>query len=109
VNGVRSVLVLSAGSSSLKFAIHQAHASKPVISGQIGGTAYSIADGVGENAPPVRAGILDRLQWLGVDYDAERNRRNEPALSPATARCPVYIVPANEELAIARHAYALIR
>jgi acetate kinase len=73
-----------------------------------GADAIVFTGGVGENAPRARAGILDRLRWLGAEYDEERNRRNEPALSPAAARCPVYIVPANEELAITRHVLALV-
>jgi acetate kinase len=70
--------------------------------------AMVFTGGVGENAPLVRARILDRLRWLGADYDPERNQRNEAMLSPAGSRCPAYIVLANEELAIARHAFSLI-
>jgi acetate kinase len=70
--------------------------------------AVVFTGGVGENAWPVRARILSHLAWLGLILDPERNRSNAPTLSPAGAQCPVYIVPANEELAIARHVARLI-
>jgi acetate kinase len=52
--------------------------------------AIVFTGGVGENARPVRARILDHLEWLGL------------------AQSAVYVVPANEELAIARHVAALL-
>jgi acetate kinase len=52
--------------------------------------AIVFTGGIGENAAPVRQRILDHLKWLGLRDDAIR------------------IVPANEELAIARHVKALL-
>ncbi len=59
--------------------------------------------GIGENAAPVRAKILDQVRWLGLVYDEDRNAQNLPEISPSGAVCPVWIVKANEELTIARH------
>lgn len=64
--------------------------------------------GVGEHAAPVRAGICDRLVWLGVEIDPKRNAAHAPCLSPEGARVPVWIVPADEEMTIARHTQRLI-
>jgi acetate kinase len=64
--------------------------------------------GVGEHAAPVRAGICDRLAWLGVEIDPKRNAAHAPCLSPEGARVPVWIVPADEEMTIARHTQRLI-
>ncbi len=50
--------------------------------------AIIFTGGVGENAAPVRARILSHLEWLGVDQ--------------------VYVIPANEELTIARNVAMLI-
>jgi len=47
--------------------------------------AFVFTGGVGENAGPVRARIMSHLKWLAV---------------PASR---IYVVPANEELTIARH------
>ncbi len=52
--------------------------------------AIVFTGGIGENAGPVRARILGHLKWLGLDEGA------------------IYIVPANEELTIARHVAALL-
>jgi len=59
--------------------------------------------GVGENAAPVRAGIINHLNWLGVEIENQRNVAGEMEISPPAASCPVWIVKANEELAIAHH------
>jgi acetate kinase len=70
--------------------------------------ALVFTGGIGENAAEIRARILDRLKWLGLSYDPERNRRNSPELSPPGTACPAYVVPANEELAIACHVFAVM-
>lgn len=59
--------------------------------------------GVGENAAAVRAGIVNHLNWLDVVVENQRNMAGETEISPPDAPCPVWIVKANEELAIARH------
>ena len=50
--------------------------------------AIVFTGGVGENAGPVRARILSHLKWLGIDQ--------------------VHVIPANEELTIARNVAALL-
>ncbi len=52
--------------------------------------AIVFTGGIGENAAPVRQRILDHLKWLGIKDEA------------------IHIVPANEELTIARHVKALL-
>ena len=59
--------------------------------------------GVGENAAPVRAGIVKHLNWLDVVLENQRNVTGEMEISPPGATCPVWIVKANEEVAIAHH------
>jgi acetate kinase len=59
--------------------------------------------GVGENAAPVRAGIVKHLNWLDVVLENQRNVTGEMEISPPNAACPVWIVKANEEVAIAHH------
>ncbi len=78
----------------------------------LGGTdVIAFTAGVGENAPAVRAGILDGLAGLGIAIDPERNavRSAEPRIiSPDGAPVTVMVVPTNEELAIARAAASLV-
>lgn len=52
--------------------------------------AIAFTGGIGENAAPVRERILHHLGWLGLEEDQ------------------VHIVPANEELTIARHVASLL-
>ena len=67
--------------------------------------------GVGENAPAVRAKIVEGLGGLGISIDPARNslRSKEPRIiSPTGAPVTVMVVPTNEELAIARAAAGLV-
>lgn len=66
--------------------------------------------GVGENDPLVRKLTCDRLKYLGIEIDDETNklRGEEVRISSDNSRVPVYVVPTNEELAIARETVALI-
>lgn len=66
--------------------------------------------GVGENDPLVRKLTCDRLKYLGVEIDDNANtlRGEEVKISSDSSRVPVYVVPTNEELAIARETVALV-
>lgn len=66
--------------------------------------------GVGENDPLVRKLTCNRLKYLGIEIDDEANklRGEEVRISSDNSRVPVYVVPTNEELAIARETVALI-
>jgi acetate kinase len=63
--------------------------------------------GTGEHAAAIRAAICRRLAWLGLTLDADANRRHGPRISHADSRVSVWVIPTNEELVIARHAWAL--
>jgi acetate kinase len=72
--------------------------------------AIAFAGGIGENAPAVRARTLQGLEALGLEVDAERNeaaRGAEAEISPEGARSRIFVVPTNEELLIARDAFAI--
>ena len=68
--------------------------------------AVVLTGGIGENAAPVRADICRRLANLGVRLDEGRNQATVAGKSgPITAdgaRPPVWVVPTDEELVIAR-------
>ena len=65
--------------------------------------------GVGENSPEIRAGICDRLQWMGIRLNTEANAANERLISAPDSSIAVYVVPTNEEEVIARQTYETIR
>jgi acetate kinase len=64
--------------------------------------------GIGENSPQIRAAIVNKLGWLGASLDAEANAANKPLISRRDSRLPVYVVPTDEELMIARHTLSLL-
>ena len=68
--------------------------------------AVVLTGGIGENSVPVREMICRRLVRLGAAFDPDRNRRTTGGLAgPLTAdgsALPVWVVPTNEELMIAR-------
>ena len=60
--------------------------------------------GIGENAPEMRAGVANRLAWMGVKIDDEKNaiRSDEPrVISAPDSAITVMVVPTNEEYMIA--------
>lgn len=59
--------------------------------------------GIGENSPQIRAMIAERLTWLGAKIDAGANAAKAFDIAAADSRLPVFVVPTNEEMMIARH------
>jgi acetate kinase len=73
--------------------------------------AVVFTGGVGEHAAPVRAAALAGLERLGIAVDPARNDADTPGarrISPDGAGVAVLVVPADEELEIARQAAALL-
>jgi acetate kinase len=69
--------------------------------------AFVFTAGIGENSADIRARIAGRLGWLGIDLDPAENARHAARISrPATT--PVYVIPTDEELMIARHTLSLL-
>ena len=67
--------------------------------------------GIGENAVLTRGEIVKRLAFLGVELDEQENnfRGEEKLITTPTSSIPVYVVPTNEELMIARESYELVK
>jgi acetate kinase len=59
--------------------------------------------GIGEHAALVRERICRGLAWLGLELDADANKRNGPRISREGSRVSAWVIPTNEELMIARH------
>jgi acetate kinase len=64
--------------------------------------------GIGENSAEVRRRVAAGLGWLGVALDDAANEAGGPAIGSAGSRCPVYVIPTDEELMIARHTLAVL-
>ncbi len=69
--------------------------------------AFVFTAGIGENDPPLRAAVIERLAWLGAKLDVDANNRNGPRISTEDSRVSIWVIPTNEESMIAQHAAAL--
>ena len=67
--------------------------------------------GIGEHTEIVREKIMKDMEYLGVDFDFEKNnhvgRGDVTELSKPDSKVKVYIIPTNEELVIARETLRL--
>ncbi|MGA7998079.1 MAG: acetate/propionate family kinase [Bradyrhizobium sp.] len=64
--------------------------------------------GIGENSPQIRAAIASKLAWLDVTLDAAANADNKLLISRRDSRLPLYVIPTDEELMIARHIWSVL-
>lgn len=73
--------------------------------------AIALTAGAGENNKEVREMIMEGISALGVKIDEKANqtRGEEILLSTKDSKVPVWIVPTNEELAIARETARLVK
>ena len=68
--------------------------------------------GIGENDDYVREEVCKYLGYLGVDFDSQVNkglRGKEAELTKEGSKVKVFVIPTNEELAIARETLALVK
>lgn len=67
--------------------------------------------GIGENDHELREYVCEKLGFMGVEMDKEKNtvRGQEIKISTDNSKVNVYIIPTNEELAIARNTLALVK
>ena len=71
--------------------------------------AICFSAGLGENSIFTRKQILDKLKVLGIEIDDERNniRGEEKLITKDTSSVPVWVIPTDEEVMIARDTYSL--
>lgn len=72
--------------------------------------AIAFTGGIGENSPRLRALCVRGLEFLGVRLDAEANEKGagDRLLSPEGAPVAVLALATNEEVVVARRAYACL-
>lgn len=73
--------------------------------------AIAFTAGIGENNSRMRKVICDYLGYLGIELDDSANDRTgeEIKISTNNSKVAVYVIPTNEELAIARETVALVK
>jgi acetate kinase len=70
--------------------------------------AFVFTAEIGESSASIRSRVAERLAWLGVKLDMAQNARQSQLISSSASRIPVYVVPSDEDLMIARHTLALL-
>lgn len=58
--------------------------------------------GIGENAPLIRSRICKGFDYLGIEIDEEENKKNATFISTGKSKVKVYVIPADEEIIIAK-------
>lgn len=77
---------------------------------ELGGIdAITFSGGIGENSPEIRAAVLRDLRGFGIELDVKRNSAlaGEGLVTAENSAVKVYVVPANEELVVARETVAV--
>jgi len=78
---------------------------------ELGGVdAITFSGGIGENSSEIRAGVLRDLSGFGIELDEDRNRalKGEGLISTERSTVKAMVVPANEEIVVARETVAVV-
>ncbi len=72
--------------------------------------AIAFTAGLGENDSGIREMIMENFGYLGIELDNEANRirGEEQCISTPSSKAAVWVVPTNEELAIARETVRIL-
>ncbi|MBX9634906.1 MAG: acetate kinase, partial [Magnetospirillum sp.] len=74
------------------------------LSAAMGGIdALVFTAGIGEHSAPVREKVCQAAAWLGIDLDVAANAKHAPIITVADSRVPVFVIPTDEEMMIAKH------
>ena len=108
-NDMRTLLASDAEEARLAVGVYVHRIIREIgaAAAEIGGLdGLVFTGGVGENAAPVRARVVEGLAWLGLRLDAGANEANAARISAGGP--PVLVIPANEEAVIAAAARRLL-
>jgi acetate kinase len=59
--------------------------------------------GIGQYAAPIRTGICQQAEWLGVKIDIQANEQHQINISHPDSQVAVWVIPTDEEKMIALH------
>jgi acetate kinase len=65
--------------------------------------------GIGEHAAEIRRGVCEDAAWLGVDLDQSANLTGGARITRSSSHTSAWVIPTDEDLMIARHAWTLLR
>jgi acetate kinase len=78
---------------------------------ELGGLdAITFSGGIGENSAEIRAAVLKNLSGFGIELDENKNSsiKGEGPISTDRSAVKVLVVPANEEIVVARETVAVV-
>jgi acetate kinase len=78
---------------------------------ELGGVdAISFSGGIGENSAEIRSAVLKDLSGFGIELDADKNTsiKGEGTIAANSSNVKVLVVPANEEIVVARETVAVV-
>ena len=113
-NDIRDVKEAAAsGNSNACLAIdHLIHSIRHWIGAfmlELGGLdALVFTAGIGENGPDIRVAVCENLEAFGLHLDPAKNsacHATEADLSPSDSPAKIFVIPANEELVLAREVF----
>ena len=94
---------------ALEYFVYRVGLYAGTLAAALGGLdAFVFTAGIGENSATIRARIAERLVWLGAVLDSSANAAKKTLISREASKVKLYVVPTDEELAIARHTISLL-
>ncbi len=107
---MRTLLASDAPAAALAVELYCHRIAREVgaLAAAIGGVdAMVFTAGVGENAAPVRARVLESLDWMGFRLDAIANARGNGCITDPGGSAQAFVIRTNEDAVVARHALEL--
>jgi acetate kinase len=77
-----------------------------------GADAIVFGGGIGENCPEIRRRIVDGLEWVGIQVNAEANAASvgvDASIASPTSRVAIEVIPVDEASVMAGDAASLLR
>ena len=89
--------------------VHQARKAIGACTATLGGLdAIVFSGGIGENSIALRARLCAHFEYLDLIIDPALNAASTPIISAASSRVTVYVIPADEESALATSARSFL-
>jgi len=80
------------------------------LAGALGGLDVLVfTGGIGEHAAAVRERVCQGAEWLGVKLEPAANKQGRERISAPESPVPVFVIPTDEDLMIARHTVAVVK
>lgn len=73
--------------------------------------AFVFTGGIGENSDQIREMVIDRIAWLGLSLDLEKNKKCKKMAMQISdkSKVKIFVIPTDEEIMIAKHTFELYK